>query len=114
VTSGRLVRVATTRNPTEAKLVQSALDDAGIPSMDRATRAFDILDFLAVGPRDILVPEEAAEHAREVLGQAPDAPPPIGGTPRAFAERPGALFAKLFLGLIAAAAITWAIWQATG
>lgn len=90
--------------------MQSALRDAGIPSIDRATRAFDILDLLATGPRDILVSEEALEEAYAVLGETPEIPP-VGSTPRAYAEAPSRLFAKLALGLGAAAAITWAIWQ---
>lgn len=107
---GRLIRVATARNPTEAQLIQSALQDAQIPSIDRPTRAFDILDLLAVGPRDILVSEECVEDAMAVLGESPQ-PPPIGGTPVAFAEAPSRLFAKLVVGVAGAAGIVWVLWQ---
>ena len=76
--------------------MQSVLEDAGIPSIDRPTRAFDILDLLAVGPRDILVSAAAAEDARALLGvEAPVIP--VGSTPAAFAEPPSRLLAKLAL-----------------
>jgi hypothetical protein len=109
-TGGRLVRIAWARNPTEARLMQSVLLDAGIPSIDRPTRAFDILDLLATGPRDILVSEAAAEEARDVLGVSPPVVP-VGSTPTAFSEAPSRLFAKLVIGLGGAAAIAWAAWQ---
>ena len=38
--------------------------------MARRTRGFDVPDFLAAGPRDILVPESGAELARDLLRQA--------------------------------------------
>ena len=104
----RLVRITTARNPTEAALVQSALRDAGIPSIDRPTRAFDILDLLAIGPRDILVAEEASVEARTLLG-AEEPVRPIGSVPDAFAEPPSRLFAKLALALAAGAGLIWAL-----
>jgi hypothetical protein len=107
---GRLVRVVQARNPTEAQLMQSVLLDAGIPSIDRPTRAFDILDLLAVGPRDILVAAHAVDEARVLLGvEAPVAP--IGSTPAAFSEAPSRLLAKVAVGLAGGAGIAWALWQ---
>src|SRR5262249_33551705 len=41
--------------------------DQGIPSLLRRARGFDVPDFLAAGPRDVLVPESGYERAREVL-----------------------------------------------
>jgi hypothetical protein len=41
--------------------------EEGIPSMQRRSGGFDVPDFLAAGPRDILVPESGAEAAREAL-----------------------------------------------
>ena len=52
---GRLVKVAYARNLSEAELLQGILLDQGIPSSERRTRGFDVPDFLAGGPRDILV-----------------------------------------------------------
>lgn len=66
-TRGELVRIAGGRNLAEAELIQGILLEEGIPSMQRRTRGFDVPDFLAAGPRDILVPESAAEAAHEIL-----------------------------------------------
>ena len=49
--------------------------------MLRRTAGFDVPDFLAAGPRDVLVPESGAETAREVLLQA-DLAPTDGREPR--------------------------------
>src|SRR3954467_8466287 len=64
---GETVRVAFTRNQAESDLVQNILLEEGIPSMARRTRGFDVPDFLAAGPRDILVPESGAEQAPGLL-----------------------------------------------
>jgi hypothetical protein len=69
-TEGRLVRVAGGRNQAEAELIQGLLLEEGIPSMLRRTAGFDVPDFLAAGPRDVLVPEAGSEAARELLHQA--------------------------------------------
>jgi hypothetical protein len=66
-TRGELVRVAGGRHLAEAELIQGILLDQGIPSVVRRTRGFDVPDFLAAGPRDILVPESGYETARELL-----------------------------------------------
>ncbi len=109
-TGGKLVRIVQARNPTEAQLMQGVLLDAGIPSIDRPTRAFDILDLLAVGPRDILVSEAAVEDARALLGvEAPVVP--VGSTPPEFSEAPSRLFAKLAVAVAGATGIAWALWQ---
>jgi hypothetical protein len=42
--------------------------------MLRRTAGFDVPDFLAAGPRDVLVPEAGAEAARELLQSADLAP----------------------------------------
>jgi hypothetical protein len=68
---GRLVRVASARHQAEAELLQGMLLEEGIPSMTRRTRGFDVPDFLAAGPRDILVPASGEAAARDVLGVAP-------------------------------------------
>ncbi len=67
---GKLVKVAYAQNLPEAQLIQGLLLEEGIPSMARRARGFDVPDFLAAGPRDILVPESGAQAARETL-QAP-------------------------------------------
>jgi hypothetical protein len=64
---GPLVRVATARNQAEAELIEGLLLEEGIPSLVRRSGGFDVPDFLASGPRDVLVPAAGAELAREVL-----------------------------------------------
>src|SRR5438034_4568577 len=64
---GRQVRVAGASNLAEAELIQGILLEEGIPSVQRRTRGFDVPDFLAAGPRDILVPEAGAEVAQALL-----------------------------------------------
>ena len=64
---GPLTRVATARHQAEAELLQQLLLQEGIPSLVRRSGGFDVPDFLAAGPRDILVPESGAEAAREAL-----------------------------------------------
>jgi len=65
-----LVKVAFTQNQAESDLIQNILKEEGIPSMVRRTRGFDVPDFLAAGPRDVLVPESGAEFARALLRDA--------------------------------------------
>ena len=67
---GEPVKVAFTRNQAESDLIQNILLEEGIPSIARRTRGFDVPDFLAAGPRDVLVPESGAELARELLREA--------------------------------------------
>ena len=50
-------------------MIQALLEEYGIPSM--AQRSVDNPEFMAAGPRQILVPEAAAVKAREVLENAP-------------------------------------------
>jgi len=64
---GPLVRAATARHQAEAELVQGLLLEEGVPSLVRRSGGFDVPDFLASGPRDILVPSSGADAAREIL-----------------------------------------------
>lgn len=66
---GRPVKVAYAPNQMEAEMIQGLLAEHGIPSM--VQRTVDAPQFLAAGPRQILVPEAAAEEAREVLEGKP-------------------------------------------
>jgi hypothetical protein len=67
---GRLVKVAGARNQAEAEFIQGLLLEEGVPSLLRRSAGFDVPDFLAAGPRDVLVPETGAATAREVLLEA--------------------------------------------
>ena len=71
--SGELVRVTVVPNLAEAELIKGMLLEQGIPSMLRRTAGFDVPDFLAAGPRDVLVPAGGAEAARELLGEVESA-----------------------------------------
>lgn len=64
-----LVKVAFARNQVEGEMLQGLLSQAGIPSILRRSRGFDNPDFLAGGPHDVMVPEGAAQRAREVLAE---------------------------------------------
>ena len=67
---GDLVRVAGGRNQAEAEFIQGLLLEEGVPSMLRRSAGFDVPDYLAAGPRDVLVPQSGADTARQVLMQA--------------------------------------------
>jgi hypothetical protein len=71
--SGKLVKVAYAQQQAEAEMIQGLLQEYGIPSMVKRAAGFDVPDFLAAGPRQILVAEEIAERAREVLEGTPGA-----------------------------------------
>ena len=103
-TEGDLVRVAGGRNQTEAEFIQALLLEWGVPSVLRRTAGFDVPDFLAAGPRDVLVPEAGAQTAREVLLEADLAPAaPAGRT----GPRPLVLAAVIGFGGAAAALVAW-------
>ena len=77
---GEPVRVATAQNQPEAELIQGMLLEAGIPSLVRRSGGFDVPDFLANGPRDVLVPRGGEAPARELL-TAPATAGPVRRTP---------------------------------
>ncbi|MEA2200294.1 MAG: hypothetical protein QOI89_890 [Solirubrobacteraceae bacterium] len=64
---GQLVKVARAQNQPEAEFIEALLLEEGIPSMLRRSGGSDVPDFLAAGPRDVLVPESGAQAAREAL-----------------------------------------------
>ena len=109
-TSGDLVKVAWARNLSEAELMQGILLDQGIPSVQRRSRGFDVPDFLAAGPRDILVPLAAEEDARELI--AGDEPSPA--TPESERGRVRRLVVGMAVALVLAAAVVWALYQLVG
>jgi hypothetical protein len=100
---GELVRVAGGRNQPEAELIQGLLLEEGIPSMLRRTAGFDVPDYLAAGPRDVLVPQAGSEAARELLHQA-DLAPSTGAAAR---PSPLKLGAAIVLGGAGAALVAW-------
>jgi hypothetical protein len=103
---GELVKVARARHQAEAELMQALLLDEGIPSLARRSGGFDVPDFLASGPRDILVPAAGADAAREVL-PAPSGAPTTAGTP-SWVRALAVALAVLLLALAAAGALALA------
>jgi hypothetical protein len=101
---GDLVRVAGARNLAEAEFIQGLLLEEGVPSMLRRSAGFDVPDFLAAGPRDILVPAAGVDTAREVLLQAEliDSEPPAGRP-----VAPAKLLAGLLIALAVGAVVVW-------
>jgi hypothetical protein len=102
-TEGELVRVAGGRNQAEAELIQGMLLEEGVPSILRRTAGFDVPDFLAAGPRDVLVPEAGAEAARELLHDARLGPPAAAPV----RPNPIKLVVAIALGGAGAALIAW-------
>jgi zinc ribbon protein len=108
-TRGELVRVAGGRNQAEAELIQNLLLEEGIPSIVRRTAGFDVPDYLAGGPRDVLVAESAVQAAREMLLEADMAPRESAGGP----ARSPLVTAAIVVGVVAAAVlIVFLLWLA--
>ena len=99
---GELVRVAGARNQAEAEFIQGMLLEEGVPSVLRRTRGFDVPDFLAAGPRDVLVPASGAGPAREVLLEAE-----LVGEERPSGAAPARLLTGLLAGLLLLAGVLW-------
>jgi predicted esterase len=64
---GELVKVARGASQPEAELLAGLLLEHGIPSMLRRSMGFDVPDFMAAGPRDVMVPASGVQAAREAL-----------------------------------------------
>jgi hypothetical protein len=103
---GPLVRVAGAQNQAEGEFIQGLLLEEGVPSMLRRSAGFDVPDFLAAGPRDVMVPISGADTARQVLMQAEI----VVAAPVQRPVAPG----RLLVGLLAALAIgALVVWLAT-
>ena len=100
LTEGALVRVAGASNQAEAEFIQGLLLEEGVPSMLRRSAGFDVPDFLAAGPRDVLVPEAGVSAAREVLLEAELISAGPGRQPVAPGRLLAGLIAALALGLL--------------
>jgi hypothetical protein len=101
---GGLLRVAGGRNQAEAEFIQGMLLEEGVPSILRRSAGFDVPDFLAAGPRDVLVPASGADAARDILlqadmlGQAGESGPAVA---------PWRLLAGLLAAVALVAVIAW-------
>jgi uncharacterized protein YbaR (Trm112 family) len=105
LTEGELVRVAGARNQAEAEFIQGLLLEEGVPSLLRRSAGFDVPDFLAAGPRDVLVPQAGASTAREVLLQAEL----IDAEPADTTVAPARLLAGLLVALAIGALVVWLV-----
>jgi hypothetical protein len=112
-TGGRQVRVASASNIAEAEMIQGMLLEEGIPSFQRRSRGFDVPDFLAAGPRDIIVPEAGAEAAREVLAQTRIGEEGAAPQSHPAQARPLWLLAAIVGGMAGAFALAWLLYQVT-
>jgi hypothetical protein len=101
---GELVRVAGAQNQSEGEFIQGLLLEEGVPSMLRRSAGFDVPDFLAAGPRDVMVPMSGLDTAREILLQA-ELISETGVPTRPVA--PGRLLAGLLLALALGALVVW-------
>ena len=108
---GELVKAAFAKNLAEAQLIQGILLEEGIPSVERRSRGFDVPDFLAGGPRDILVPEAGFEAARELLEELNPAEAQPPAAPQPDSERAVRLLIGMLAALAIAAAVVWAFTQ---
>ena len=107
-TRGDLVRVAGGRNQAEAELIQNLLLEEGIPSIVRRTAGFDVPDYLAGGPRDVMVAESAVPAARDMLLEVDLA----SREPEVDTIRSPVVTALVVVGVVAAAALfVFVLWS---
>jgi hypothetical protein len=106
-THGRLVRVAGGRNQAEAELIRNILLEEGVPSVVRRSAGFDVPDFLAAGPRDVLVPESGVQTARDVLHSADIRPAPESTGDGPTRTQVLGIVAALVIGAAITALIAW-------
>jgi hypothetical protein len=104
----RLVELVYAQNQPEAELLQARLSEVGVPSVLQRAAGFDVPDFLAAGPRVVLVQESEVRTARDVLQLHTPPPPPV--TPHVSES---AVAKRVFLGLLAGVAVlTLVVWVA--
>jgi hypothetical protein len=108
LSEGELVKAAWARNEAEAEFIQGLLLEEGVPSMLRRSAGFDVPDFLAAGPRDVMVPISGAQTAREVLLQADVVSPGPASRP----VDPRRLLTGLLAALAIGALVVWLLWVA--
>lgn len=105
---GEPQRVAVGLNLAEAELIQGILLEEGIPSILRRSGGFDVPDFLAAGPRDVMVPASGVAAARELLsfdGEPTEAPEPVDQRRAAFR-----LAAAMLICILLITALAGLIW----
>ncbi len=108
---GELIRVAGGRNQAEAEMIQGILLEEGVPSILRRTRGFDVPDFLAAGPRDVMVPQSGYEKARDLLdGTELASQEPVPGEMPGIGS-PGKLAAGVLAATALAILVVWVLYE---
>ena len=109
LTRGELRRVAWARNQAEAELIQNLLLEEGVPSIARRSAGFDVPDFLAAGPRDVLVAESGVATGRAALQRADVEPSQQRASEPPTRRHAARLLAAIVAGAGLAALIAWAL-----
>jgi hypothetical protein len=106
-----LVKVAYAHDQIEAEFLQGLLRDADVGSIVRRAPGFDVPEFLAAGPREVLVVASDVPVAQDVLRQDDPGQPGEPGAPsRSGGDRPSRVLAGL---LIAVALVALVVCLAT-
>jgi hypothetical protein len=92
-----LVKVAYAHDQMEAEFLQSLLREADVGSVVRRAPGFDVPEFLAAGPRHVLVAASDVPVAQDVLRQ--DDPGEPAPPSRSGADRPSRVLAGLLIGV---------------
>jgi hypothetical protein len=92
-----LVKVAYAHDQAEAELLQGLLLDADVRSVVRRAPGFDVPEFLAGGPRHVLVAASDVPIARDVLRQGE--PDETALSTQSRADRPSRVLAGLLIGV---------------
>jgi len=109
LSEGSLLSVARARNQAEAEFIQALLLEEGVPSLLRRSAGFDVPDFLAAGPRDVLVAQSGFDTARQVLLEA-DILSPTAESQRRPVVAPGPLLAGMMLALAVGGVVVALLW----
>jgi hypothetical protein len=92
-----LVKVAYASDEAQAELLQGLLRLSDVESVVRRAPGFDVPEFLAAGPRDVLVAASDVPLARDLLREVdPGEPEPPS---RAGGDRPSRVLAGLLIGV---------------
>jgi hypothetical protein len=94
-TDSDLVKVAYAGDEAEAELLQGLLRLGDVGSVVRRAPGFDVPEFLAAGPRDVLVAASDVPAARDILREVDTGEP--GPPSRSGADRPPRVRAALLI-----------------
>jgi hypothetical protein len=102
-TNSDLVKVAYAHNEAEAEFLQGLLREADVGSVVRGAPGFDVPEFLAAGPRHVLVAASDVAVAHDVLREVepgPSEPRARNGTDRRSRELAGLLIPVALIVLV--------------